>query len=140
MHDGPRANDVAERLAHFGAVHEQPAMRPDLFRQREAGGHQKCRPVNGVEANDFLADEMEIGRPVSRFLVIRAADSAEICGERIEPDIKDVRLFARNWNAPANRGAGDAEIPEAAFDETENFVAARFRLDELRVPDVPIKK
>src|ERR1700687_6506562 len=71
VHDGPRANDVSELFAHFGAVHEQPAMRPDLFWQGEAGGHQKCRPVHGVEADDFLADEMDIGRPASTLLLIR---------------------------------------------------------------------
>src|SRR2546427_12280364 len=32
VHDGPWAHDVAERLAHFRAVHEQPAVSPDLFR------------------------------------------------------------------------------------------------------------
>src|SRR6266849_6448822 len=140
MDDGPRATDVAERLAHLGTVHEQPAVRPDLFRQREAGGHQEGGPVHGVEANDFLADEMEIGGPVSRFLVIRAADCTEIRGQGIEPDVEDVRLFSRHGNAPANCGARDAEIAEAAFYETEYFIAAGFRLDKTRVLGVPIEK
>ena len=115
-------------------------MRPDLFWQWETGGHQKCRPINGVEANDFLANEMEIGRPVSNLPIIRTPDSAKIRGQRIEPDVKNVWLLARNRNAPANRGTRDAEIAEAAFDETENFVAARLRLDELWALGVPIKK
>src|SRR5260370_42072080 len=89
MHDGPGANDVAERLAHFGAVHEQPAVGPDLFRYRKAGGHQEGGPVNGVEADDFLADEMEIGGPEFCFLILRAAARNEGCGWRVEPEAKE---------------------------------------------------
>jgi len=115
-------------------------MRPDLFWQRKASGHQECGPVHGVEADNFLADEMQIGRPESCFLILWAANSAEIRGERVEPDIKDVWLFAGNGNAPANRCARDTEIAEAAFDETENFVAAGFRLNEIGMLGVPIEK
>ncbi len=127
VNDRPRANDVAERLAHFGAVHQQPAVGPDLFRQRKACGHQEGGPVDGMKADDFFSDEVEIGGKESGLLVLRATDSTEIGGERIEPDVKNVRLFPGNGNAPANRGARDAEIAEAAFDEAENFVAAGFR-------------
>src|SRR6266478_6217078 len=140
MDDGPRANDVAERLAHLGTVHEQPAVRPDLFRQREAGGHQKGRPVHGVEANDLLAHEMNIGGPESSFFILRAAHGAEVRSERVEPDVKDVRLFTGYGNAPANRGSRDAEIAEAAFDKAQNFIAAGFRLDEIGMLGVPIEK
>ena len=139
MDDGPRTHDVAQRLAHLGAVHKQPAMCPDLFWQREACGHQKGGPVNGVEANDLLADEMNIRGPESRLFILRAADGAEVRCERIEPNIKNVRFFARDRNAPTNRGARYAEIPEAAFDEAENFVATGFRLDEIRMLGVPLE-
>src|SRR5258707_2495515 len=83
---------------------------------------------------------MEIGGPESGFLILRAADSAEIRGQRIEPDVKNVRLFAGNGNAPANRSTSDAQIAQAAFDEAENFIAARFRLDEFRMLGVPIEQ
>src|SRR6266446_7826008 len=82
----------------------------------------------------------DIGRPVSNFLVIRAADSTEIRGQRIEPDVKNVWLLARDGNAPANCGARDAEIAEAAFDKAENFIAAGFRLDKIRVLGIPVEK
>ncbi len=115
-------------------------MGPDLFRQRQAGGHQESGPVDGVEADDFFADEMEIGWPESGFLILRAADSAEIGGKCVEPDVKNVRLFTRNGNAPANRSARDAEIAEAAFDKAEDFVATSFWLDEIGMLGVPIEK
>src|SRR5260370_13496726 len=44
--DGPSAHDVAKRLAHLGAVHEQPAVGPDLSRQRQAAGHQASSPLH----------------------------------------------------------------------------------------------
>src|SRR5258705_5645437 len=72
--------------------------------------------------------------------MLRTADGAEIRGESIKPDIENVRLFSRNGNAPADRGARDAEIAEAAFDEAENFVAARLGLDEIRMLGIPIEK
>src|SRR5216683_1562802 len=140
VYDGPWTHDVAQRLAHLGAVHEQPAMCPDLFWQGEPGGHQKGGPVNGVEANDFLADEMDISRPESCLLILRATDSAEIGGERVEPDVKNVGLLAGNGNAPANRSSRDAQVAEAAFDKTENFVATGFGLDEIGMLGVPIEK
>src|SRR2546429_524953 len=93
-----------------------------------------------MEADNFLADKMKISRPEYCLFILRAADSAEIGGQRIEPDVKDVRLFARDRNTPTNCGACDAEIPEAAFDKAENLVAARFGLNEIPVLGIPIEK
>src|SRR2546427_12398252 len=83
---------------------------------------------------------MNIGGQEACLLVLRAADSAEIRGQRVEPDVKDVRLFAGNGNAPANGSARDAEIAEASFDEAKNFVAASFGLDEIGMLGVPVEK
>src|SRR5882724_509450 len=140
VHDGTRANDIANRLAHFGAVHEKPAMRPNLLRQRQTRSHQKRRPVDGMKSNNLFADEMDIGGPETLFLIIRAANGAQIRRQRVKPNVKNVRLFARNGNAPANRGARNAKIPETAFHKTDNFVAARFRLNEIRMLGVPVQQ
>src|SRR5712692_5687734 len=83
---------------------------------------------------------MNIGGPESCFFMLRAADSAEIRGQRVEPDVKNVRLFTGNRNAPANRSARDAQIAEAAFDEAENFVAAGLGPDEVGMLGVPVEK
>src|SRR5712692_10049784 len=93
-----------------------------------------------MKANDFFAYEMEIGGPESRLFILRATDGAEIRRERVEPDVKHVRLFPGNGNAPTNRSARDAQVAEAAFDETQNFVAARFWLNEIRMFGVPIEE
>src|ERR1700741_3718278 len=86
VHDWPGADDIAEGLTHFGAIHEQPPVSPDLLRQRKTGSHQERWPVHGVKADDFLADEMDIGGPESLRFILRAADGVEIGGQRIEPD------------------------------------------------------
>ena len=92
-----------------------------------------------MKANDFLADEMNVGGTETCFFILGAADSAEIRRERIEPDIKNVWLFAGYGDALANRGSRNAEIAEATFDEAEDFVAACFGLDEIGMLGVPIE-
>ncbi len=93
-----------------------------------------------MKSNDFFAYEMEIGGPESRLFILRATDGAEIRRERVEPDVKHVWFFAGNGNAPTNRSARDAQVAEAALDEAENFVAARFGLNEIRMFGVPIEE
>ena len=41
-------------------------MGEDALRRRDAGAHQEGRPVDGVEAQDVLADHVQVGRPVLR--------------------------------------------------------------------------
>src|SRR5690242_6601780 len=136
----PRQDDVALGLAHFSRVHEEPAVGPHLLRHRLHGGHQKRGPINSVEANDVFADEMQIRRPHAAAFKLRPADRAETGRERVEPNIKDMWLFAGNGDAPANRRARNAEIFEAAFHETYNLVAARLRLDKIRILFVKIEQ
>src|SRR5882762_3688755 len=138
--DGAREDDVAFGLAHFGGVHEEPAVGPDLFRDREHGGHQEGGPIDGVKTDDVFADEVKVGGPVAAPFVSGAADGAEIGGERVEPDVKDVRLFTGDGNAPANGGAGDAETFQTAFDEADDFVATSFWLDETGILFVKIEQ
>src|SRR3984957_7159243 len=51
-----------------------------------------------------------------------------------------MRVCAGYGNAPTNRCARDAEIAKTAFDEAKNFIAPRFRLNEIRVLLVKIQK
>src|SRR5229473_2576455 len=140
IHNRARLNNVSFGLAHLAAVHEQPAVRPDLLWQRHHRRHQESGPVNGVKSDDFFPNKMQIGRPVAALLVIWAADRREIRGECIEPYVKNVRLFAGHRNAPANRRARDAEVLEPALDKAKDFIAARFGLYEIRILRVEIKE
>jgi hypothetical protein len=60
---GSGADDVAARLAHLVVLEEQEAVGEDALRQGQFGGHQEGRPEDGVEAQDFFADEVQIGGP-----------------------------------------------------------------------------
>jgi len=78
----------------------------------------------------FCSDEMNIRRARTGFLILRAADGAEI-GVSASTIHRNMRLLA-GTGMPRNRSARDAEIAEAAFDEAENFVG---RASGWRNPD-----
>ena len=54
---------VAQGLGDLLALVGPPAVGVDPLGRCDAGGHQKGRPVDGVEAQDILADHVNIGRP-----------------------------------------------------------------------------
>src|SRR5579883_2289712 len=83
---------------------------------------------------------MQVRGPHTTLFPFGAADGAEIRGEGVEPDVEDVRLFAGNGNAPADGGAGDAEVFQAAFDEADDFVSASFRLNEFGILAIEIEQ
>ena len=56
-------DDVAERFRHLLALDGPPAMGEDAPRRRQLGRHQEGRPIDRVEAQDVLADHVQIGRP-----------------------------------------------------------------------------
>ena len=55
---GERVDDVADRLRHLLAAVEQEAMREHALRQLDAGRHQEGRPIDRMEADDILADDV----------------------------------------------------------------------------------
>ncbi len=129
--DGLGAHDVAARLAHLVVFEQQPAVGEYALGQRQAGGHQKRGPENGVEADDFLADQVQVGGPQTVALEAAIFYRAHVADERIEPHVEDVLSLHRQRNAPFQRGAADGKIVEAGAHKGEHFIAARFRLDEI---------
>src|SRR5579883_1414609 len=53
--DGSRQDDVALGLAHFGGVHQEPAVRPNLLGNGQHGSHEERGPIDGVETDDVLS-------------------------------------------------------------------------------------
>ena len=51
-------DDVATGLGHLVLTEEQPRVAVDLLRKRLTEGHQHDGPVDGVETDDILADQM----------------------------------------------------------------------------------
>src|SRR5258705_1802853 len=83
---------------------------------------------------------MQIGGPHAALFVVGTPDGAEVGGEGVKPNVDNVRLLAGNGNTPADRSASDAEIFQAAFDESEDFVFATFGLNEIGILFVEIEQ
>jgi hypothetical protein len=97
-----RFDDVGQAFTHFLALYSPPAMGKHLFRQRDAGCHQESRPVDGVKAQDVLADNVNVTRPefAELTILVRIAEGADVVGQGVEPDIDDMFLVARNRDSP----------------------------------------
>ena len=84
-----------------------------------------------MEARDVLADDMNVGGPeFGARAVVRETGGGDVVGQRVDPDIHHMLRIARNWYAPAEIGAADRKIGQAALDEGDDLVAIFFRRDE----------
>ena len=100
-----RVEDVALRLGHLAAGLQEPRMAEDLLRKRDIQRHQKDRPVDRMEADDILADEVKVRRPVlpealGAVAVRIVADARDIVGQRVKPDIDDMLRVEIDRDAP----------------------------------------
>ena len=86
-----------------------------------------------MEANDLLADQMELRGPIllPLQLVVAVADAAQIAGERVVPDVDDVLGIVRPGQAPLHGLAADGDIAQAGLDEALHLVAAEGGPDEI---------
>ena len=134
-----RVDHIAERLGHLAVADEQPRMTEYLLRERLAERHEEDRPVDGVETNDVLADQMNVRRP--EFLVVLivvavrvVAAERDIVGQRVEPDVDNVTRVKIDRDAPGERGTGNAQVLKTGLQEVvDHLVLAALRLDELRM-------
>src|SRR3546814_3752307 len=63
------------------------SMGEDAAWRLQAGRHQEGRPIDGMKAQDILADHMQVGWPVTpefRAVRIGVADGRDVIGERVE--------------------------------------------------------
>ena len=106
----------ARRLEHGGPE--------DAVRLENVLGHQMfARPVFAVVA-------------VFVVLILRPAESGNIVGQGVEPDIADVIPVKRQLNAPFETAlrTGDAQILQhAVFQHGEHFIAVAFGPDKIGV-------
>ena len=126
-------DDIADRFRHLLAPAEQEAVGVNALLHGDARRHQERWPVHRVEANDVLADDVQIGRPETPIPVglIGEADARDVIGERIDPDVHHVIGGVRYLHAPVESGARDREVLQAAFDEAHHLIAACVRADEI---------
>ena len=131
-----RLDDVAQRLGDFLAAAGPPAMGEDPPRRCDPGGHQEGRPVDRVEAQDVLADHVDVGRPVAAEIGrvgVGIAGRRDVVGQRVDPNVHHMVGIVGHRHAPLETGARDREVVEPALDEADNLVAPRLGQDEIRV-------
>ena len=91
-----------------------------MLGQRQLERHQHGGPDDRVEAHDVLGDHVDVGGPEFVVIVVAAvqvAQRGDIVGERVDPDIDNVLLVKGDGNAPAERGARNAQILQTGLDE-----------------------
>ena len=80
-------------------------MSVNLLWKRHAERHKENRPINYVESDDVLADDMHVCRPlffveVARIAVLIIADARNIVCERVKPNVNDVALVKTDGDSP----------------------------------------
>ena len=137
VHKIVRVDDIALGLGHLFTALQQPGVAEDLFGKRHAQSHQEDRPVDGVETDDVLADQMKVGGPVlikERITVAVGivAQAGDIVAQRIEPHIDDVTGRKIDRDAPGEGGAGDAQVLQTGQQEVvHHLILAGNGLNEL---------
>jgi hypothetical protein len=117
---------VAEGFGHLLPLDGPPAVREYPPRRRDPRGLEEGRPVDRVEADDVLADEMHVRRPEPPTLggLVRVAGRGDVVRQRIQPHVHHVRRVARHRNAPSEGGAADREVLESGPHEAHHLVPA----------------
>ena len=134
-------NDIALGLGHFAAVQQQPAVAVNVLGQGHIHAHQHGRPDDGMEADDLLADKMDIGRPEGLViavgvLLIHEAQRRGVVEQRVDPDIDNMLGVEIDRDAPLEAGAGNAEILQTRVDKiVDHLVDAGARQQEVRVDE-----
>ena len=134
---GVGIHHVALGFAHLAAVNDQPAVAVDVLGQRHAHAHEHGRPDDGVEADDLLAHDVVIGRPVLVVVVISVVVKAQrgaVVEQSVHPHIHHMAGVEVHGNAPAEAGAADAQILQTGLDEVvDHLVDAGAGLQEVGV-------
>ena len=135
-----RIDDVAAGLAHLLAALQEPGVGKDVVGQRLAERHQKDGPVDGMEAGDVLADDVQLFGIAPEFVIKgRAAvgvvaEPRDIVGESVQPHIDDVAAVKIDGDAPLERRARNAQILQALLQKVvHHLVLAGDGADEIGV-------
>ena len=110
-----RIDHISFGFAHLAAAHKKPGMSKYLLRQRLAQCHQENRPVDGMEPDDILTDQMQICGPqllvlLGAVAVCIIADTGDVIGQRIQPYIDNMLGIESHRNTPGEGSTGYAQI------------------------------
>ena len=99
-----------------------------------------------MEANDFLADHVQIGRPVflkcflSAFVRRSVSDRGDVVCQRVQPHVDHVLGIVRHRNAPGKRGAADGEITQSGAHERHHLVPPGLGANEIGLLGVQLQQ
>ena len=101
----------------------------------DPGGHQQRRPDHGVELEDVLGEDVQVGGPeaVGQVLAVaRVGERRVVVEEGVEPDVHHLARDPTAAARPSVRFGRDSETScEPALDERERLVAAEVGHDEV---------
>lgn len=95
-----------------------------------------------MESDDVFANEVVIDGPMFLELVVvgAVANSSDVVGQRIEPDVGDVFVIPRQGNAPRKTGSANTEVEQTLFDEANDFVHPIIRDYCLGMGRIPLEQ
>ncbi len=114
-------------------------MTEHLLRQRLSQRHQEDGPVNRVEPDDILPDQVKIRRPL---LVIETAavsirvisNACDVVAQCVKPDIHDMTRIKIHRDPPLEARSRHTQVLQAGKQEIiHHLIPAGDRLDKLRV-------
>ena len=110
-----------------------------LLWQRQIQCHQHDWPVNRMETDNILTDQMQVSRPVLlvEFIAVAVHIIAKACNvvaEGIDPYINNMFVIKINRNTPFERGSGYTQILKTRQKEVvHHLVLTGFRLNKFRM-------
>ena len=128
-----RVDHVAERLRDRASAEVEVAVHEQLPRHVVAGREQERGPVDAVEAEDVLREQVPDARPQVRQVLARTRvlERAAVVDERVRPDVGDLLRIPRNRDPPGLPGPADREVAQATGDEALRLVRPKRRQDEV---------
>ena len=111
---------VALGLGHLIAVEVQPAMAEDLLGKRQLHAHQEGGPDDGVEADDLLADDVDVSGPIPGKIgigIVEIAQGGGVAEQGVHPDVDHMARVEVHGNPPGEGGPGNAEVLQTRLDE-----------------------
>ena len=122
IHQLIRVEHISLGLAHLAVSLEKPWVPKHLLGKGQIQGHEEDGPVNGVETDNILSDQMEVCRPV--FLELLCAipvtvisDSGNIVGQGVQPHVHYMVRVKVHRNSPFKGGPGHAQILQSREEE-----------------------
>mmetsp|Transcript_3056 Transcript_3056/g.7007 ORF Transcript_3056/g.7007 Transcript_3056/m.7007 type:complete len:351 (-) Transcript_3056:163-1215(-) len=110
-----------------------------LAGERHVGRQQHGRPVNRVEPEDVLADDVNVARPppfdgrLERCLLTVSDEGRDVAKKGIKPHVNHLILVLGDRDAPLDGRAGDGEVGDPAVDPPLDLVVPEGWLHKARV-------